>query len=180
MALKPTIYKVQIELADSDRNHYESLALTLAQHPSETIERMAVRILAFCLNAQNGLELTRGLSTTDEPALLRHNDTGEIEQWIEIGQPEEPRLRKASGKALSVCVYAFAKSAATWWQLNSEAMSALPRVLVWQFDWQEVVAFAALITRNVSITVSIAGGVIYADVQGQACSLEPVSLLGER
>ena len=110
MALKPTIYKAQVELADSDRSCYESLTLTMARHPSETLERMAARLLAFCINYSRGLEFTRGLSTVDEPALWLHSDSGEIEHWIEVGQPEEPRLRKACGRARQVSLYTFGKS----------------------------------------------------------------------
>ena len=113
MALKPTIYKAQIELADSDRNCYEALSLTMAKHPSETLERMMVRLLAYCLNCARGLEFTKGIATADEPDLWTHSDSGEIEQWIEVGHPEELRLRKACGRARQVSVYAFAKSTPT-------------------------------------------------------------------
>ena len=97
MALKPTIYKSQIELADSDNNRYESLALTLARHPSETLERLAARLMAYCLNAGRGLEFTRGLSTADEPDIWQHSDSGEIEHWIEVGQPEPPSPTSTAG-----------------------------------------------------------------------------------
>lgn len=177
MALKPTIYKAQIELADSDRNHFDSLSLTLARHPSETLERMAARLLAFCLQAQRGLEFTRGLSTSEEPDLWRHTDGGELEQWIEVGQPEESRLRKACGKSKEVLVYAFGKSAATWWKLNGEAISTLPRLGVWQFPWEQVEATAALLDRTVNLNVSIVGGVIYLDNGSASTSLEPTRLL---
>ena len=105
MALKPTIYKAQISLADSDQNCFEELTLTIAKHPSETIERMTTRLLAFCVNNARGLEFTKGLSTADEPDIWQHADNGEIEHWLELGQPEEPRLRKACGKAKRVSVY---------------------------------------------------------------------------
>ena len=177
MALKPTIYKAQVELADSDRNIFESLPLTIACHPSETLERMAVRLLAFCLQAQRGLEFTKGLSTNDEPDLWRHSDSGELEQWIEIGQPEEPRLRKACGKSGEVLVYAFGKSADTWWKLNSEAIAKLPRLGVWQFHWPEVEALTALVDRTMNLNVSIVGGVIYVDNGTESVSLEPRVLL---
>lgn len=176
MALKPTIYKAQIELSDSDRNCFETLSLTLAQHPSETLERMTVRLLAYCLNSAPGLEFTRGLSTTDEPDLWLHSDTGEIEHWIEVGQPEEPRLRKACGRARQVSVYAFASSVTTWWQLNGEAISALPQTSVWQLQWDEVVAASKLLERTVQLSASIVGGTIYLDSKGQSCSLEPLLL----
>ena len=176
MALKPTIYKAQVELADSDRSHYDSLTLTLAQHPSETLERMAVRLMAYCLNAGRSLEFTRGLSTVDEPDLWSHSDSGETEHWIEVGQPEGPRLRKACGRARQVSVYAFGRSAATWWKLNSEAISTLPRLQVWQFDWPEVEAAASLLHRTVKLNVSIVGGTLYLDNGKDSASLEPKQL----
>ena len=176
MALKPTIYKAQVELADSDRNCFDSLSLTIAQHPSETVERMAARLLAYCLNASRGVEFTRGLSTTEEPDIWRHSDSGELDLWIEIGQPEEPRLRKACGKAGAVKVYAFGKSANTWWQLNGEVISALPRLEVWQFGWEEIQALAGLMNRTMQWNVSVVGGVVYVDNGKESVSLEPVRL----
>lgn len=173
MALKPTIYKAQVELADSDRNCYESHALTLACHPSETLERMTVRLLAYCLNSARGLDFTKGISTADEPDLWCHADSGEIKQWIELGQPEEPRLRKACGRAEAVLVYAFGKSSDTWWKLNGEAISALPRVQVWQFAWPEVEALSALMSRTMQLNISIVGGVMYVDNGEASVSLEP-------
>ena len=176
MALKPTIYKAQVELADSDRNCFDSLSLTIAQHPSETADRMAARLLAYCLNASRGVEFTRGLSTTEEPDIWRHSDSGELDLWIEIGQPEEPRLRKACGKAGAVKVYAFGKSANTWWQLNGEVISALPRLEVWQFGWEEIQALAGLMNRTMQWNVSVVGGVVYVDNGKESVSLEPVRL----
>ena len=176
MALKPTIYKTQVELADSDRNHFDSLSLTLARHPSETLERMTARLLAYCLNAAHGLEFTRGLSTTDEPDLWQHSDSGEIDHWIEVGQPEEPRLRKACGRAKIVSVYTFGKSSDTWWKLNGEAIGALPRLAVWQLPWNEVQDLAVMMDRTVQLNVSIVGGVIYVDNGADSTSIEPVAL----
>jgi uncharacterized protein YaeQ len=176
MALKPTIYKAQIELADSDRLCFESLSLTLAKHPSETLERMAVRLLAYCLNCTRGLEFTKGISTADEPDLWVHSDHGEIEHWIEVGQPEESRLRKACGRTRQVSVYAFAKSAPTWWKLNGAAIGALPHLQVWQLDWAEVEAAANLLDRTVRLNASIVGGIVYLDNGSASTSLEPVLL----
>lgn len=176
MALKPTIYKAQVELADSDRNHFDSLTLTLAKHPSETLERMAARLLAYCLHATRGLEFTRGLSTADEPDLWQHSDSGEVEHWIEVGQPEEPRLRKACGRARKVSVYTFGKSSDTWWKINGEAIGALPRVDVWQLAWPEIQAAADLLERTMQLNLSIVGGVIYLDNGGKSCSVEPLAL----
>ena len=173
MALKPTIYKAQIELADSDNNRYDSLTLTLARHPSETLERMAARLFAFCLNASRGLEFSRGLSSTDEPDIWQHSDSGEIDHWIEVGQPEHLRLRKACGRAKQVSLYTFGKSSDTWWKLNGEAISALPHLSAWQFKWSEIVTIAAMLDRNMQLNVSIVGGITYIDNGSDSASLEP-------
>lgn len=173
MALKPTIYKSQIELADSDNNRYESLALTLARHPSETLERLAARLMAYCLNSSRGLEFTRGLSTADEPDIWQHSDSGEIEHWIEVGQPEHLRLRKACGRAKLVSLYTFGNSSDTWWKLNEEAVAALPHFRGWKFDWPEIELIAAMLDRNVQLSVSIVGGIIYVDNGSSSTSLEP-------
>ena len=173
MALKPTIYKAQVELADSDRNCFESLSLTLAKHPSETLERMAVRLLAYCLNAGRGLEFTKGISTADEPDLWLHSDSGDIQQWIEVGQPEHLRLRKACGRAKLVSLYTFGKSSDTWWKLNEEAVAALPHFHGWKFDWPEIELIAGMLDRNVQLSVSIVGGIIYVDNGSSSATLEP-------
>lgn len=173
MALKPTIYKAQVNLADSDRNCFEELSLTLAKHPSETMERMTVRLLAYCLNSGRGLEFTKGLSTADEPDIWQHSDSGEIEHWIELGQLEEPRLRKACGKAKRVSVYAFGKSSPTWWKINGDAISALPRIHVWQFPWEEVEAAADLMNRTMKLGLSAVSGTLYLDDGNKSVTLEP-------
>ncbi len=176
MALKPTIYKAQVELADSDRHVYDGLALTIAQHPSETLERTTARLIAFLLNSADGLTFTKGLSTADEPDLWLHSDSGEIEQWIEVGQPEEPRLRKASGRAARVKVYAFGRSASTWWKLNGDAISALDKVEVVQFDWDGIGEASKLLQRHSKLNASIVGGVVYLSDDNHSVTLEPAAL----
>jgi len=177
MALKPTIYRAQVTLADTDRMHFEDFAVTLARHPSETLERTAVRLLAFCLDTGDGLEFGRGLSTAEEPALWRRGPGGDVELWIEVGQPEESRLRKACGRASRVKVYAFGRGAGTWWAQNREALEALPRLEIHQLEWEQIVALAALLGRTVQLTVTIAAGVVYVDNGSDSVSLEPLTLL---
>jgi len=117
MALKATIFKLELQVDDIDRHYYQSHSLTLARHPSENSERMMYRIIAFALNAHQELRFTKGISSIDEPDLWRHADNGEIEQWIELGQPDEKRLRKACGRAQQVQVYSYQqKSGQVWWQ----------------------------------------------------------------
>ena len=106
MALKATIFRADVAIADIDldRGHFATHALTIARHPSETDERMMVRLLAFALNAHEHLEFGRGLSTEDEADLVRRDLTGAIESWIDVGLPDERRVRKASGRSANVIV----------------------------------------------------------------------------
>ena len=116
MALKATIFKAELQIADMDRNYYRDHALTIARHPSETDERMMLRVLAYALHASDALAFGRGLSTEDEPDLWQRDLTGAIELWIEVGQPDEKRLRRACGRARQVIVYAYgARGAQVWW-----------------------------------------------------------------
>ena len=100
-------------------------------------------------------------------------DHGEIEHWIEVGQPEASRLRKACGRARRVTVYAFGKSADTWWKLNGETLAALPRLQVWQLDWEQMQAAAALLDRTTQLSVSVVGGILYLDNGSTSTSVEP-------
>jgi uncharacterized protein YaeQ len=126
MAPNARIVKVELQVSDMDHHRYGTHALTLAQHPSETDERLMVRLLAFALNADERLEFGRGLSTADEPDLWRRDRTGRIEQWIELGQPDESRLRKAAGRADGVTLLGYQPRAfAQWWEKNAPALARL-------------------------------------------------------
>src|SRR5437762_3482931 len=116
MALKATIFKVDLSVADIDRGYYADHSLTIARHPSETDERMMVRVLAFALHAGERLEFGRGLSSEDEPDLVQRDLTGAIECWIEVGLPDEREVRKACGRAREVHVLAYGRGVDLWWQ----------------------------------------------------------------
>src|SRR5262245_36865574 len=119
MALKATIFKAEIHVADMDRQYYGDHSLTLARHPSETDERMMVRLLAFALPSHSGLSFGKGLSTDDEPDLWQRDLTGGIDLWIEVGLPDERRLRRACGRARQVRVYCYGGNGAeVWWRQN--------------------------------------------------------------
>lgn len=124
MALKSTIHKAELVISDMDRGYYATHALTIALHPSETEARMMLRVMAFALHAHEDLVFTRGLSSTDEPDLWRHNPDGTIEEWIELGQPDEKRLRKACGQAREVAVYCHGRQAPQVWHKNMAATLA--------------------------------------------------------
>ena len=117
MALKSTIFKLELEVSDINQNHYQKYSLTIARHPSENNERMMVRILAFALNADQTLSFTKGLSSEDEPALWKLDPTNHIETWIDQGQPDEGRIRKACNRADQVLIYTYnQRSATVWWK----------------------------------------------------------------
>src|SRR5688572_178052 len=131
MATKSTIYKVELQLSDMDRHYYATHALTLARHPSETQERLMVRLLAFALHAGDALEFGRGLSSDDEPDLWRRSLSGEIELWIDLGQPDQSRIRKACGRAREVVVVNYAgRGADIWWEKNRKALARLDNLTV--------------------------------------------------
>ena len=126
MATKATIYKASLQIVDLDRDYYHEHSITLARHPSETDERMMVRLLAFVQHASEDLTFTRGLSTSDEPDLWQKDLTGAIELWIELGQPDEKRIRKACGRAQKVWIYSYSgRSAEIWWEQIGSALGKL-------------------------------------------------------
>lgn len=170
MALKPTIYKLKIALSDLDREVYEALNLTIARHPSETLERMLVRVLAYCFNAQDQLVFCKGLSDTEEPDLWLHSLNGSLDLWIDVGEPAVERIRKATRVASEVKVYSFNSKASTWWELNSEALSALP-ASVFQFQWQEIQALAKLVGRTMDASVTISTDSAYVATEQGECEV---------
>ena len=116
MAIKATIFKAELQVSDLDRNHFATHSLTLARHPSETDERMMVRVLAFALHAHDALAFGKGLGADDEPDLWQKDLTGAIEVWIEVGQPDEKRVRRACGRAAQVFIYAYGdRIVDSWW-----------------------------------------------------------------
>jgi uncharacterized protein YaeQ len=149
MALGATLYKLQLSLSDIDRNHYQDHALTLAQHPSETMERLLVRIIAFVFEADEKLTMTRGLSSSDEPDLWRHSDDGEIQHWIEAGLPDAARVKKASHRARRVTVYCYGdRKTDVWWQQNSAALLAIDNLDVVLIDTNDIAQLQPLLARH--------------------------------
>ncbi|MFM1896060.1 MAG: hypothetical protein RLZZ385_1134 [Pseudomonadota bacterium] len=170
MALKPTIYKAQIALADMNRDVYESLTLTVARHPSETAERMLVRVLAYCLDYREGLSFGRGLSTAEDPDLWAHSLHGSVDLWIEVGEPLVERIKKATRQAAAVKVVSFNSKAGVWWSQNQAALAALP-VDVLQLDWLQVQQFATQLERTMDLTISISGESLYINSPKGDCEV---------
>lgn len=156
MALKSTICKVELAVADVDRGYYRDHSLTVARHPSETDERMMVRVLAFALHADEALEFGRGLSAEDEPDLWRRDLTGAIERWIEVGLPDERKVRKACGRARSVDVLAYGgRAVALWWQAAREKLDRQDSLTVTELPIEASRALAQLARRSMRLQVTI-------------------------
>lgn len=135
MALKATVHKAEVQISDMDRHYYQTHALTLARHPSETDERMMVRLLAFVLFADERLEFGRGVSSEDEPDLWQRSRSGEIERWIDLGQPDESAIRRACGRSREVVVIGYQpRSFAPWWEKNSAALARCSNLRVLEVD----------------------------------------------
>jgi len=156
MALKSTICKAEIAVADIDRGYYADHTLTIARHPSETDERMMVRVLAFALHAHADLAFGRGLSTDDEPDLRRRDLTGAIEQWIDVGLPGERELRKACGRAREVHVLAYGGRAVDlWWNAARDGLTRLERLAVREVPGDASRALSHLADRSMRLQVTI-------------------------
>jgi uncharacterized protein YaeQ len=162
MALKATIFKATVQISDTDRNYYQSHALILARHPSETDERMMVRLLAFALHAHEALVFGKGLSADDEPDLWRKDLTGAIELWIDVGQPDEKRLRKACGRAAEVMVYSYGGPGAQRWREQIAATVARTRNLaVRNIPVAASQAMAKLAQRSMDLNYTVQDGQVW-------------------
>jgi len=173
VALKATIFKAELQVSDLDRGHFATHALTLARHPSETDERMMVRLLAFALDADDALEFGRGLSAEDEPDLVKRDLTGVIELWIEVGLPDEREIRKASGRARAVKVYTYGgRSADLWWAQNAAALTRLPNLTVVDVPDGTAEALEALAERTMRLDCTIQEGQIWLSGAGDTLHFE--------
>lgn len=162
MALKSTIFKADLQLADLDRGHFDTYALTLARHPSETDERMMVRLLAFALYASPDLSFGKGISTEDEPALWEVDPAGVIRLWIEVGLPDETRLRKASHKADRAILLTYgARGVDAWWKPMADVLKRYENLEVWRLSAEDTAALAGVAERNMKISCTIQEGTVY-------------------
>lgn len=178
MALKATIFKATLNIADTDRHYYAEHALTIARHPSETDERMQVRLLAFAAHAHEQLQFTRGLSSDDEPDLWQKDLTGAIELWIEVGLPDERRVRKACNRAQQVCIYAYGgRTADLWWQQNGAALARFDNLRVFALPKTETDALAALAERTMQWQVTVQDGQFWVSSGEQTVHVSPQPLI---
>jgi uncharacterized protein YaeQ len=159
MAQKATIFKADLAVADMERSYFATHALTLARHPSETDERMMVRLLAFALHASDTLAFGRGLSSEDEADLTQRDLTGAIQLWIDVGLPDEKSLRKASGRAERVIVYAYGgRAIELWWAKNRATLDRLPNFFAFAVPQEASHALARLAARTMQLQCTVQDG----------------------
>jgi uncharacterized protein YaeQ len=160
MAIKATIFKAELQVSDLDRGHFETHALTIARHPSETDGRMMVRVLAFALHAHPDLAFGRGLSTDDEPDLWRRDPTGVIDEWIDVGQPEVKLVRRAAGRATAVTIYCYGRAADPWWAQSRAELDRIAQLTVVRVSDESVAGLATLVERTMELHCTILEGEI--------------------
>lgn len=172
MALKATIFKADLNVVDMDRHYYQTHVLTIARHPSETDERMMVRLLAFALHADEQLQFCKGISSEDEPDIWQKNLSDEIALWVELGNPDEKRLRKACGRARQVVVYTYQqRSAAVWWSQNQDGLARFDNLTVRHLDADTVEALGKLAERTMDLQCLIQDGVVSFSNANQSVSV---------
>jgi len=182
MALKSTIHKATLQIADMDRPLYADHSLTLARHPSETDERMMARLLAFALQVPHddhhgALQFARGLADGDEPDLWQHDLTGRLLHWIEVGQPDDHRrLLKASARADRVTLYAYSTAVPIWWAAIQGKLARLSNLDVWQIPAAESQALARMAARSMQLQVTVQDGQVWVGNATESVALTPVAL----
>jgi uncharacterized protein YaeQ len=175
MAQKSTIYKIELSVSDMDRHYYETHKLTVAKHPSETDERLMVRILAFALNAHEHLEMTKGLSTDDEPDIWQKSLSGELELWVALGLPSEKVVRQSCGKTDEVVIYAYGgRTAEMWWEKIKNSTTRFDNLRVFNFSQEDTSALAKLASRAMKLQVNIQDGEVMVSVDDQITYVTPV------
>jgi uncharacterized protein YaeQ len=183
MALKATIYKALIQVSDLDRNHYDDHNLTIARHPSETDERMMIRLLAFALNAppnndRGYLEFGKDLWDPDEPPLWRKDLTGLLVDWIEVGHPDEKQLLRVSSRCEKVVVYCFSASSPQWWAGMASKLNRAENLTVWQVPPEQSEALAAMAKRSMDLQVTLQEGSIWVGCGDQSVEITLNRLFG--
>ncbi|MEJ6504201.1 MAG: YaeQ family protein [Rhodobacter sp.] len=175
MAQKATIHKVELSVSDMDRHYYETHNLTVAKHPSETDERLMVRILAFALNAHERLEFSRGLSTDDEPDIWQKSLSGELELWVALGLPSDKVVRQSCGKADEVIVYCYGgRTAEIWWEKIKNSTTRFNNLQVINFSETDTSELAKQASRSMKLQVNIQDRDVMVSVGGSIVYVTPI------
>ena len=175
MAQNATIYKVELSVSDMDRHYYETHKLTVAKHPSETDERLMVRIIAFALNAHDSLEMTKGISTDDEPDIWQKSLSGELDVWVALGLPSEKVIRQSCSKAGKVIVYPYGgRTAEMWWDKIKNSTTRFDNLHVFSFSETDTGALARLASRAMKLQINIQDGEVMVSVGDNIVYVTPI------
>jgi uncharacterized protein YaeQ len=175
MAQKATIYKVELSVSDMDRHYYETHKLTVAKHPSETDERLMVRLLAFALSAHEHLEMTKGLSPDDEPDIWQKSLSNELELWVALGLPSEKVVRQSCGKADDVIIYAYGgRTADMWWEKIKNSTTRFDNLQIVNFTQEDTTALGNLAQRAMKLQVNIQDGDVMVSVDDTIVYVTPI------
>ncbi len=162
MALSATIFKTQLQIADMDRGYYAEHRLTLARHPSETDQRMMLRLIMFALFASETLRFTKGISTQDEPDIWEIDHANEIQRWIELGLPDSSRIKKAIGRANEVVVCAYGgRNVDPWWQRTKNELGEVKHLKVYEVSTDQYDGLADFVARTMNLQCTIQDGQIW-------------------
>ena len=176
MALKATIFKADLQISDMDRHYYQNHTLTIARHPSETDERMMIRVLAFALHASEALNFGKGLSDIDEPDLWEKDLTGAIDLWIEVGQPDDKRILKACGRAARVIVYSYSSTSHIWWGQIGSRVERAKNLSVIHIDADTSQALEKMAQRSMQLQCTIQDGQIWLGNNDQMVQIDPQTI----
>ncbi|WP_374327537.1 YaeQ family protein [Azonexus sp.] len=178
MALKSTVFKAELQVADLDRGHFADYPLTVARHPSENDERMMVRILAFALYAGPDLAFGKGLSSDDECALQEVDPSGVLQTWIEVGQPDETRIRKGCHRARRAMVLTYGgRSVDVWWQQIAPQLARFDNLTVLRLTAEETQALGGLASRSMQLSCTVQEGTVWLAAGERSLQLHPDTLL---
>ncbi len=173
MALKSTIYKADVQISDMDRHYYQNHQLTIAKHPSETDERMMMRIVAFALHASESLAFGKGLSDVEEPDVWQKDLTGAIDLWIEVGLPDDKRILKACGRAARVIVYSYGTTADIWWKQIGSRVERAKNLSVIQIPPHVTQELEKLVQRSMQLQCTIDDGQIWIGSDDMTVQVTP-------
>jgi len=178
MAIKATVYKAKLDVSDLDRNYFAQHELTIARHPSETEQRMMVRILAFAMFASPNLQFTKGLCADDEPELWDKNLSDEIECWISMGQVEPKQIKKAIGRSKQVVIFTYAgNKSSTWYEQNKAVLTKFKELQIINIKTEDVDALQTLVSRNMDLQCTIQDGLVWLSNDETTVSLEPQKII---
>ena len=164
MALKATVFKADLQVANLDQNQFGDYSLTLAQHPSETIERVMIRLLAFALYASEDLRFGRGLSNEEDAAVWEIDPSGVIRLWIDVGLPDEARVKKACSRADRAVIITYGgRPSDMWWQQNANALTRYKNLSVIQLSPEDSAKLVEVAGRTMKLSWTIQEGMVYLD-----------------